>query len=113
MGEPNWQARPLRLNAAGFNIFKFLLALGLMAGFGLVGATTASGAAAVSISSVTMSAQGGTAATYGTVDNAITYTMTVNYVAGGGGGNITPSIGTLPSGVSAAFSPTSRSVGNG
>jgi hypothetical protein len=77
--------------------------------------TFTDGNSTTSIDSVAVGAQGGTAATYGTANANITYTVTVGYTIAnsGNGGQITPSISTLPSGVSASWNPTAATPTKG
>jgi hypothetical protein len=69
--------------------------------------------ASVNINSVTVGGQGGTPATYGTADNNITYNVTINYTTGGSSRTATPSIATLPTGVTAVFTPATITVVSG
>jgi len=76
---------------------------------GLVAKTTFTDS--VTINSVTVGSQVGTA-TYGTA-GSVTYTVTVNYTHTSGSTTITPSIGTLPTGVTAVFSPATQTASTG
>lgn len=66
------------------------------------------GNSVTTINTVSITAQTN-AATYGTANAAITYTVTVNYTtaSSGNGGLITPSNAILPAGITASWNPTS------